>query len=88
MQNTVDPKIIEKLDAIAKKYDEAVKNNDAAAVAALYTEDAVFVADTGPLYGRQAIEKFYADVYEQWHFKRLYQKVRIGFPLRCRYRWQ
>jgi len=46
MQNTVDPKIIEKLDAIAKKYDEAVKNNDAAAVAALYTEDGVFVTDT------------------------------------------
>jgi uncharacterized protein (TIGR02246 family) len=69
MKDTVDPEIIEQLNAISKKYDEAVNNNDAAAVAALYTEDAVFVADTGPLYGREAIEKFYTDVFQQWRPK-------------------
>jgi ketosteroid isomerase-like protein len=52
MKETVDPQIIEQLDPIARKYEEAVNNNDAAAVAALFTEDAVFVADTGPIYGR------------------------------------
>ena len=60
---------INSLNAISKKYDEAENNNDAAAVAALYTEDAVFVADTGPIYGREAIEKWYADVYKSWHPK-------------------
>jgi uncharacterized protein (TIGR02246 family) len=57
----VDPQVIAQLDAISKKYDEAVNNHDAAAVAALFTEDAIFVTLTGPLYGRQAIEKQYAE---------------------------
>ena len=35
------------MDAFYKKYDELFNKNDAAAVAALYTEDAVFMADTG-----------------------------------------
>jgi uncharacterized protein (TIGR02246 family) len=66
-KETVGPQITEQLDAISKKYEEAVNNNDAAAVAALYTEDGVYVADTGPLYGRLAIEKWYADVFKAWH---------------------
>ena len=69
MRDTVDPKIVEKLDAIGKKYEEAVTNNDAAAVAALFAEDGVFVTDTGPLYGRNAIEKWYADVFKAWQPK-------------------
>ncbi len=52
-KETVDPKILEQLDALLKKFDEAFNNNDAAAVAALFTEDAIWVVDTGPLYGRQ-----------------------------------
>ena len=43
-------------------------NNDAAAVAALFTEDAVLVNDTGPIYGREAIEKMYADLFQKVHF--------------------
>lgn len=65
--NTPDPQTIEQLDAKIKKYDEAVNNNDAAAVAALFVEDAVFVTDGGPVFGRQAIEKWYADVFKRWH---------------------
>jgi ketosteroid isomerase-like protein len=65
--NTPDPQLRQQIEAIGKKYDEAANNNDAAAIAAIYTEDAVFVTDTGPLYGRQAVEKFYADQYQQLH---------------------
>jgi ketosteroid isomerase-like protein len=67
-KETVDPQMIEKVNAVGKKYDEAMNNNDAAAVAALYTEDAVRVTDTGPIYGREAIEKYWADFFKQFHF--------------------
>ena len=46
--NTVDPKLREALDAFLKKEDETYLNGDAAALAALYTEDAVLVNDSGP----------------------------------------
>jgi ketosteroid isomerase-like protein len=49
----VDPQIIEKVNAKIKAFDEAVNNNDAAA---LFAEDAVFVTDGGPVYGQKAIE--------------------------------
>lgn len=68
-KDAVDPQITEKLNANIKAFDEAVNNNDAAAIAALFTEDAVFVTDRGPVYGRKAIEKWYADVFQGWHPK-------------------
>jgi ketosteroid isomerase-like protein len=55
-----DPQLREALLALAKKVDDAWNNNDAAAVAALYTKDAVEVTNEGPIYGREAIEKRYA----------------------------
>jgi ketosteroid isomerase-like protein len=57
----------QQIDALAKKYDEADNNSGAAALAALFTEDAVIVPDTGPVNGRPAIEKWYADAFQQWH---------------------
>jgi uncharacterized protein (TIGR02246 family) len=62
-----DPQTTQKILAIAKAYDEAENNNDAAAIAALFTEDALFVTDKGLIYGRQAIEKWYADDFQEWH---------------------
>jgi ketosteroid isomerase-like protein len=67
-KDTVDPQIIEQLNALSKKFDEGFDNGDAAALAALFTEDAVLVNDTGPVYGREAIEKQYADAFKQFHF--------------------
>src|SRR6516225_1306618 len=70
-KETVDPQLIQKLHdtIISKKYNDAINNHDAAAIAALFTEDAIFVTDAGTLYGRQAIEKFYADDFKGWQPK-------------------
>jgi uncharacterized protein (TIGR02246 family) len=66
----IDPQIVQELQAIGKKSDEAFLKGDAAAVAALYTEDAVLVNDTRPVYGRQAIQKYYADHFQQVRYFR------------------
>ena len=37
-------------------------------MAAFFTEDAVLVTDKGPIYGREAIEKHFADLFQIVHF--------------------
>ena len=65
---TPDPQLRQQVVAAKhKKYDEAFNKNDAAAVVALFTEDAVYVTPTGPIYGREAIEESYADFFQKWH---------------------
>jgi ketosteroid isomerase-like protein len=59
--STIDPRKFQ------EKYDEAVNRNDATSVAKLFTDDAIFVTDAGPVYGRQAIENWYADMFQQLH---------------------
>ena len=66
--NTPDPELRQKIIALTKKFDDAMNNNDAAARAALYTEDAVEVTDHGPIFGRESIEKHYADMIQKVHF--------------------
>jgi hypothetical protein len=39
-----------------------------ATVAAVFTEDGVLVLQDSPLFGREAIQKFYADLYQKVHF--------------------
>jgi len=59
-QNTVDPEVRQQIEALLVKADEAYNKHDAAALAAGYTEDAVFVGGGGgpePHYGHQALEK-------------------------------
>lgn len=70
-----DPKLRQQLDAKIKSYAEAVNSNDATAVAAQFTEDGVFVTDKGPVYGRQAIEKWYADLFRELHNKNFVSKA-------------
>jgi uncharacterized protein (TIGR02246 family) len=65
--NTPDPQLREKLIAAIKKHTDALDKNDAAAVAACFTEDGVYVTATGPVNGREAIEKYHADLFKQVH---------------------
>ena len=44
-----DPQTTEKILAIGMAYDEGENNNDPAAIAALFTEDAVMVTRGGPV---------------------------------------
>jgi len=53
-KSAVDTQIIEQLATLGNKTDDAFNDGDAVALAALYTEDAVLVMDTGPIYGRGA----------------------------------
>ena len=63
-----DVKALDEFGVLATKQSEAFTNNDAAAVAALFTEDAVLVAPDGMFSGRQAIEKRYQDSFQRWPF--------------------
>ena len=65
--NTPDPQLRQKLVDAIKKHTDALDKNDAAAVAALFTEDGVYVTATGPINGREAIEKYHADLFKQIH---------------------
>jgi ketosteroid isomerase-like protein len=66
---SADPQLIQQLEEIGRKNDEAFNHNDAAAEAALFTDNAVFVTPRGLVYGRQAIEQWHADVFQKWHHR-------------------
>src|SRR5215469_10409140 len=58
-----EPKTVDEFGVLATKQEEAFTNKDAAAVAALFTEDAVLVSTDGIFSGRQAIQKRYEDTF-------------------------
>ena len=62
-QNTVDPQVRQQIEAVLTNFDDAFNKHDAAAVAALFTPDAIQVWDFeggGTVSGQQAIEKTWA----------------------------
>jgi ketosteroid isomerase-like protein len=74
-KDAADPQIRQQIDALTKKWIDAIDNNDAAALAALFTEDAVMVTDTaGPIYGREAIQKVWTDLFKQFHVSNHFSK--------------
>jgi uncharacterized protein (TIGR02246 family) len=62
-KDTLDPETAQQVRALASNYDAAFNRQDAATVAGLYTEDAVFNTPEGTFQGRQAIEELYAKHY-------------------------
>ena len=75
--STADSRIVQQRDLIGvpdalaefsvlwMKEDEACNNNDAFALAALFTEDAVLVVPDGMFFGRLAIEKRYSEAFQR-----------------------
>ena len=62
-----DPQSRERLITRIKAHTDALDKNDAAAVAANFTEDAVSVEQDGTSFGRAAIEKLWADRFQKVH---------------------
>jgi uncharacterized protein (TIGR02246 family) len=63
-KDTVHPKIEQQIRILSMNYDAAINKHDAAAIAALYAGDGVWVTyHDGSYHGRQAIEKEYGKMY-------------------------
>jgi uncharacterized protein (TIGR02246 family) len=58
----------EQLLAHAKKFEYAWNNNDAPALAALFTKNAILLERSEPISGREAIEKHYKELFQNIHF--------------------
>jgi uncharacterized protein (TIGR02246 family) len=68
IKNTPDPQLRQKLVDVIAKHADAINKNDAAAAAACFTQDAVYVTERGPVNEREAIEKWYADLFKKVKF--------------------
>ena len=66
--NTPDPQLRQKLVDVIARHAVAINKNDAAGAAACFTQDAVYVTERGPVNGREAIEKWYADLFKKVQF--------------------
>jgi uncharacterized protein (TIGR02246 family) len=64
-KDLADPQTTQKLLADFKSAPEAHNNLDAAAYAAIYARDAVFLTPDRPIIGRQAIQKWFTEFFQQ-----------------------
>jgi ketosteroid isomerase-like protein len=90
-KDTIDPRIVQQRDLLgipdalavfgelSGKLDDAYNNKDAEAAATLFTEDAVLVTPDGMVFGRQAIEKRYADTFQRWAFLAILRRTNLHF---------
>jgi len=91
-KDTLDPETAQQVRALASNYDAAFNRRDAATVAGLYTEDAVFNIPEGTFQGRQAIEGLYAKHYfGEAHYKNVVtlvnQAIEAGNEVRATGTW-
>ena len=63
-KDLADPQTVQKIGAMGKSAQEAHNNLDAAAFAAIYARNAVFLTPDRPIIGRQAIQKWFTDFFQ------------------------
>ena len=81
-KDTGDTKIAQQIRALAIEYANAFNRHDAAAVAALFTEDGVRVNASGEHRGRPAIEKSFANwEFQRWHCTDLLKRIDRVLPV-------
>jgi hypothetical protein len=80
---TPDPQLREKLIAAIKKHSDALDKNDAAAVAANFTENGILGTPDGPIFSRESIEKYYAGVFNQVQLSNNFAPVDDEPPTTC-----
>ena len=81
-----DVKALYEFGLLGTKEEEAFNKNDASALAALFTEDAVLVAPDGTFVGRQAIEKRYVETFQRWpitDFLSRRERLRLNCNRQC-----
>jgi uncharacterized protein (TIGR02246 family) len=59
------PQLVQQIEAINQKFDEAFNKHDAATVGALYTSNAVQTTPQGSFSGREAIEEYMTDLFQR-----------------------
>jgi hypothetical protein len=59
------PQLVQQIEALNQKFDEAFNKHDAAAVGALYTSNAVQTTPQGSFSGREAIEGYITDLFQR-----------------------
>ena len=59
------PQLVQQIEAINQKFDEAFNKHDAAAVGELYTSNAVQMTPQGSFSGREAIEGYITDLFQR-----------------------
>jgi uncharacterized protein (TIGR02246 family) len=90
-ENTVDPQVRQQVEAAQAKYDEAFNKNDAAAIAALFTQDAAEAGPEGIVVGQEALQKRYVSLFQNWyptdHVNKVQEMYVIGNDLCAIVRW-
>jgi uncharacterized protein (TIGR02246 family) len=93
-QNRAESQLAQQIGILTQKYDQAINNHDAVAVAALYAQNAVRITalNNGTFYGRQAIEKAYAKYdFGRWqvsnYFTKMHRLTPVGNQVRSTGTW-
>jgi ketosteroid isomerase-like protein len=61
------PQLVQQIEAINRKFDEAIDKHDAAAVAAFFTANGTLVTPQGSFSGRDSIAKYFTDDFQRWN---------------------
>ena len=79
--NTVDPQVRKQIEELTVEYDKAFNENDAAAIAALFTWNGVETGPEGQAFGQPDIEERYGAMFQLHptnHLSKLIQVYAIG----------